>query len=534
MGLIGRSVLKQAAYSPWDDFWYENGGSRFATNSAGVVVNEDTALAISTVFRCVTLISGLLGTCPAPIYEEDESGRRKAKDHPLYPVLNGQANQWQTSDEWIEMMTGHALLRGDGFSEIVPGNYRAVDQLIPLHPDRVDVRQEQNGEVRYTYRGKDGVTRPIPAERMFHLRFYSSDGIRGVSRIKVANSSFGETIATERYGARFFGHDARPSVVLKYPGQLDADEMKNIKDSWKSEYGGWANSGGVAVLEEGLDIATLGMSNEDAQFLDTRKHHRQVIAAEWFGVPLFLVGEMTNNTSWGTGIEQQALGFVKFTLLPLFRRWEKTIGRCLLADNERFYVEFLLEELLRGDFKSRVEGYQVAINSAWMSPQEARRKENMPAVDGLDVYLKPLNFDVVARSDGKPLPPPRPPGQAPSQPPMAEQSPQISAEAIAYTEMAHVMSAAARVLRKETAALARAAKRCGESRQLWEQAVREFYASHGGYVATEMLIDDGRAQEWCEAQQEHLLFYGAAIMETWHEERVPELAKLAVKRLETV
>ena len=203
----------------------------------------------------------------------------------------------------------------------------------------------------------------------------------------MAKNAIGLAIATEEYGAKFFANGAAPSGVLEHPGTIK--DPSRLRENWNSTFGGSANSGKVAVLEEGMKYTPISISPEQAQFLETRKFQIDEIA-RIFRVPPHMVGDLEKSSF--SNIEQQSLEFVKYTLDPWVIRWEQSLSRSLLNEDEKrkYFFKFNLEGLLRGDYESRMSGYATARQNGWMSANDIRELENLdkiPAEDGGDLYL---------------------------------------------------------------------------------------------------------------------------------------------------
>jgi HK97 family phage portal protein len=200
----------------------------------------------------------------------------------------------------------------------------------------------------------------------------------------------GVAIATQGHAANFWKRDATPSLVLKHPQVLSDGAKKNIQDSWEATYAG-QDSRRVAVLEEGMEMQQLSVSAHDAQFLETRKFQRSEIAG-WFHVPPHMLGDTEKSTSWGTGIEQQQIAFLTFTIRPWLVAFEQRFNRDFVTNPDRFFVEFNVDGLLRGDIGSRYTAYQKGVLGGWLSPNDVRSLENMNPIDGGDIYLAPMNM----------------------------------------------------------------------------------------------------------------------------------------------
>ena len=266
--------------------------------------------------------------------------------------------------------------------------------LYPLMPNKMSVDLDENGQLYYTYTrsaeeaktGENGRVILLPKD-VLHIPGLGFDGLVGYSPIAMAKNAIGLAIATEEYGAKFFANGAAPSGVLEHPGTIK--DPSRVREAWQSQFGGSANSGKIAVLEEGMKYTPISISPEQAQFLETRKFQINEIA-RIFRVPPHMVGDLEKSSF--SNIEQQSLEFVKYTLDPWVVRWEQSIARALLSEDEKrsYFVKFNLEGLLRGDYASRMNGYATARQNGWMSANDIRELENLdriPAEEGGDLYL---------------------------------------------------------------------------------------------------------------------------------------------------
>ena len=222
---------------------------------------------------------------------------------------------------------------------------------------------------------------------MLHIPGLGFDGLVGYSPIAMAKNAIGMAIACEEYGAKFFANGAAPGGVLEHPGTIK--DPQRVRESWQSTFGGSGNANKIAVLEEGMKYTPIGISPEQAQFLETRKFQINEIA-RIFRVPPHMVGDLEKSSF--SNIEQQSLEFVKYTLDPWVIRWEQSIQRSLLSKDEKavYFVKFNLEGLLRGDYQSRMNGYAIGRQNGWMSANDIRELENLdriPEEDGGDLYL---------------------------------------------------------------------------------------------------------------------------------------------------
>ena len=292
-----------------------------------------------------------------------------------------------TSFVFREVMLAHLLLYGNSYSQIIRSGKNTVVGLYPLLPDHMDVDRDSKGNLTYTYTTSDGKTVVIKPQDVLHIPGLGFDGVMGYSPIALEKNAIGLGIASEEYGSKFFSNGARPSGILTHPNTVK--NPKAVRDSWNSAYGGSSNSNRVAILEEGMTFTPLSIPNNEAQFLETRKFQVDEIC-RIFRVPPHLVGNLEHATF--SNIEHQSIDFAVHTIRPWLVRIEQSMNRALFTDQEkgRFYVQFNMDGLMRGDYKSRMEGYAIARQNGWMSANDIRELENqnpIPASEGGDAYL---------------------------------------------------------------------------------------------------------------------------------------------------
>lgn len=360
-------------------------------SAAGVSVSTEGSLRLAAVWACVRVLSQTMASLPLVVYERLDRGKRRAPDHPLWELLHNEPNPLMTSYEWRQALMGHLALWGNAYSEIEMSGAGQVVALWPLRPDRmVEVWRTGDG-LRYRYELPDGERVVLSGERVFHVRGLSSDGVLGYSPIATTRQAVALGLAAEEFGARFFGNDARPGGVLQHPGVLGDQAHGRLQKSWESRHGGLARSHRVAILEEGMTYQQIGIPPEDAQFLETRKFQAEEIARV-FGVPAHKVGLLDRATF--SNIEHQSIEFVTDTVRPYAVQWEQAILSRLMGrgDRGRYFAEFLVDGLLRGDTVSRYQAYATGRQNGWLSANDIRELENMNPVDGGDVYLVPLNM----------------------------------------------------------------------------------------------------------------------------------------------
>lgn len=373
-------------------------GMGLAQSVAGPMVTPSTALTNTAVLACVRVITESLASLPLIVYRQRGRSRERATELGLYELLHDQPNGELTSFEYRELKFAHCLLWGNGYSEIEWSEAGEVLGLWPLNP-AVTEPVRYNGKLYYvTQVGNETIS--LPAWRVHHLKGLGIDGQRGLSMIRLAMNAIGLGLATEEFGGRFFSNGARPGVVLKHPGILSDQAHERLKNSWDASHQGLSNAHRVKILEEGLDMETLGIPPEEAQFLETRKFQLAEVA-RIYRVPAHMVNDLDHATF--SNIEHLSIQFVTHSLLPWMVRDEKAMRRDLLVGNQRkkLLIKYLVNALLRGDTSSRYQAYSIGRQNGWLSTNDIREMEDMNPVDGGDVYLQPLNMAPIGEDGGQ-------------------------------------------------------------------------------------------------------------------------------------
>ena len=370
----------------------------FGSTSSGKNVNERTAMRVTAVYSCVRILSEAIASLPLHLYKQiDKGGKEKAINHPLYKLLHDEPNPEMTSFVFRETLMSHLLLWGNAYAQIIRNGKGQIVALYPLMPNRMSVDRDPNGRIYYKYSVNESDNRGLKnigqiylkKEDIFHIPALGFDGLVGYSPIAMAKNAIGMALATEEYGAKFFANGASPSGVLEHPGNIK--DPDRLRESWNTLFQGSGNSHKIAVLEEGLKYQPIGISPNEAQFLETRKFQIDEIA-RIFRVPPHMVGDLDKSSF--SNIEQQSLEFVKYTLDPWVTRWEQAIHRSLLLESEKkeYFAKFNVDGLLRGDYQSRMSGYATGIQNGFLSPNDVRGLENMDLIpDDLGGNLYVIN-----------------------------------------------------------------------------------------------------------------------------------------------
>lgn len=369
----------------------------FGTSSAssGYAVTDQTSLKVSAVASCIQLIGGSIASLPASIYERTDEGRKKVST-PLWWLLNEQPCAAWTAASMFEWWVRCNALRGDAFSQIKRNAGGTPSAIIPLHPDRVHT-QVSDGEISYYYQPRNGKAYGIYADDMLHIPGFGYDGEIGRSLSVIQHAAFqsiGIALAADDFSGKLYANGAMPKHLITATGKMDDEQIEKLRKAYADRYTGPSQVGKPMVLTQGLDIKQLSINAVDAELLASRKY--QVIdIARAFGVPPHMIGASEVTSSWGSGVEQMTLGFVKFTLQTYLNRMEQELNRKLFR-TEKYFIEFNLDGLMRGDAKSEAD-YLRQMRGGSQGPgiytlDEIRRIKNLPPMgkeNGGDVIYEP-------------------------------------------------------------------------------------------------------------------------------------------------
>lgn len=366
-------------------FWQEWMG----ISSSGKVVSADKAIHLSAVWACVRLLSESVSTLPLRIYERQPDGSRKpATSHPAYQMLCRRPNMEMTPSRFMLMVVASICLRGNAFVEKKMIGNRMVS-LVPLLPQNMVVKRLDNGKLEYTYTEAQ-TQRVIPVKNLMHIRGFGLDGVCGMMPMAEGRDVIGSAMAVEESAAKLFENGLQSSGFLSAEQALNDDQRERIR-GYVQKFIGSKNAGKVMVLEGGMKYQGVTMNPDDAQMLESRAFSIEEIC-RWFRVPPFMVGHANKQSSWASSVEGMNLQFLTNTLRPLLVNIEQEISRCLLDGDEDLFAEFSVEGLLRADSAGRAAYYTTALQNGWMSRNDVRRLENMPPIEGGELYTVQLNL----------------------------------------------------------------------------------------------------------------------------------------------
>ena len=389
----------------FDDFmpgWASPPMGYIGRSSTGEHVTWDSAMAISVIFRCVSLLGGTVAGLPLVTMRRttttDAEGApttttERAYDRPEYDLLHDapmpDPNQRMTSFIWRETAMSHLLLWGNTYSEIIRDDYLGLLGLKLLPPHRM-VPRILDGNRIYDYRNPDGTLVRLTPQEVFHVPGLGYDGFIGYSVLRLMREDIGLYQAAHSYGSNFFRNNARPSVVLQHPKTLSAAVQERL-GAQMDRLRGSANAGKTIVLEDDMKFSVLGMSNEDAQYIQTKQFQVGELS-RWFGAPPHMVGDVSGSTSWGTGIAEQSMGFLRFNVDNWLNRFEQEFKLQLFSGYPELRAEFVRAALLQLDTLKQFQAYRLAAGDApWMTRNEVRGHESLNPIEGLDDIVLPVN-----------------------------------------------------------------------------------------------------------------------------------------------
>jgi len=393
--LVERRTLRD------NDLWgrWASGDITGGNTHAGKRVSQDTALELIAVHACVTLISDAIASLPVDAIAPDGAAR-----HPLdrQPRWIADPNPELDGFGLLEALVTSQLLDGNAYAEVIVDRVGRAVEIWPLNPRAVlDVRHDNARRKVFDVQLTDGrVITGAPAYRrggpsgVLHVPAHRQAGqLKGASPIGRARQAIGLGLVTEEYGARFFGQGSHPGGIIELEGKASETVVQRLKDNWEDHHSKPGKFHRPGVLSDGAKWKQMTVAPNEAQFLETRRFQLNEIA-RLYRVPPHLIADVERSTSWGTGIEEQAIGFVVYTLRPWITRLERALTELIPGSG---FVRFNVEGLLRGNTKARFDAYAVARQWGWLSANDIRAYEDLDPITGGDTYLSPLNMNPLDR-----------------------------------------------------------------------------------------------------------------------------------------
>ena len=473
--------------SPTSQFWYEPVG---AASLSGVDVTLNKAMAVSAVYACNRVRRESLASLPWKVFkttgpDEEET----ARDYYLWKVLHDRPNRWQTPFEFKEMAVTHIDFRGNFYCQIL--GVGDGMELIPLNPDRMEVKQRDDLRLEYKYREASGRVTELREEDVYHVRGLTHDGVIGVGVLEYARNVIGSSIAQETHGASLFKNGGLNPLWISRPSDKPwtPEARENFSKNWR-RLNSLANVGVPSILLDGMELHELGLTNRDSQWIEARGFTAEEIC-RFFGVPPYMIG-INAGASYGS-VEQQGLEFVNYTLGPLVNRFEQAADRDLVGD-DGYHTKIILDALLRGDTMSRFQAHNIAVQGGWKTKNEVRKVEGLNPMEGGDDLQQALNMQPAGGGPdqneqggqpgkGTPKKKQQEPQEEDSEPSEFEKRKQKKKEARGVFSV-FLSDAANRIASAEIAALNARASKASDDHAKWCDWAEGVYVKHNKYVAT--------------------------------------------------
>lgn len=354
---------------------------------SGKTVTDSSVLRLSAAWACIRLLAETVSTLPIKVYRRLPDGTRvEAKDHYLYKLLCVEPNKYQTPSKLMEFLVASIQLRGNSYYEkrVIGSRVVGLNPIVPSSLNSIEL-QDDGG---YIYKFmRNGNMVELGEDSIWHVRGFSCDGMLGIDPISAGANVFGGSAAADEVAGKTFAGGMSASGMLMHKNGILQQAQREMLSQTLEKFYGSNNAGKVMVLEAGLEYQSISLNPESAQLLETRQFSVEEIC-RWFRVPPYMIGHMDKSSSWGSSVEGQQLNFLTNTLRPLLVNIEQSITQSLIAPEERgtIHAEFCVEGLLRGNSKERAEYYNSGLDHGWMSRNEVRAKENLPPIEGGDVF----------------------------------------------------------------------------------------------------------------------------------------------------
>lgn len=343
-------------------------------------VNFDTAMQLSAVWACAKLLSETVAGLPVTVFRTNGDDKTVDTASDLATLMNGKVNRYQTRVEFFETFMLNLVMHGNAYAIKQRAGQRLVG-LLPLNSGQVEVKLLADGTVTYCYYTEEGV-QVLSEDSVWHVKLFGN-GVIGLSPLAYARNTFGIALAGETQVSNIFKNGGKPSGILTIDNVLKPEQREQVRREFKDLREG--NVDRLMVLEAGMQYSQVSMTPEDIQLLESRRFQIEDIA-RFFGVPSVLINDTSGSTTWGSGVHELVQGFYKLNLRPHLERLEASMVQNLVpvAQRKTTEVRFDFDALLRASKGDRLKANNDAINSAQMTPNEARRMEGLPSAPGGD------------------------------------------------------------------------------------------------------------------------------------------------------
>lgn len=375
--------------------------------SSGVSVNDTRALQISAVWSCIRLISETVSTLPLNVYRRNNAGYGELQPKHWLTELIREPNPLMTGQEFRESLAAQIAAWGNAYARVDRNTSGRPVFLYPLKPAQMEVRRESDDALSYIYStNARGVEQPLAykADQILHIKGFGSDGVTGLSPLGFARQAMGIAVASEDYAGSFYASGGVPQVQVLFDKFLKPEQREAARKHFRGMADRGDGSEKLWIMEGGSKAEALGINPEDAQMLETR-HFQISEIARFFRVPLFLIMDTEKSTSWGTGLQEQNLAFLLYSLRAYLRRIENGFNRWIIPRPMRgeYYVRHDVEDFLKADHKTLAEYLSTLTQNGLMTRNEGREKINLPPMKGGDELTAQVNLSPIGSLGRQPI-----------------------------------------------------------------------------------------------------------------------------------
>lgn len=522
----------------YGDYWTSN-PMAFGSSMSGVNVSREAALRQAVFYRCIAIRAQAFAQLPIGVYQRGENKRTEIPDHPLALAFD-RPNPWQTSFSWRRELACDLLLSGHAYNQILfPEGQGGKPTFIPLDADRVREITKEGDSVRtYEFTRKNGEKVPLVGDRdVWHLSAMNGRGL-----VDLARETLGLAISTQNHASIFMRRGVKSTGVLEHPSRLKPETASAMSANFNAAYGGQGGHGKIPVLWEGMKFSSLSMNNRDAQFAELKTSSLEELAT-FCGVAPYMVGMIEKQTSWGSGVEEQNLTFIQYTLGPDCILFEQESARVFLDSGQGTggkYVRMNQSAFLRGRTKDRYEVHEIAIRSHMKTPNECRQDEDLDPIEGGDEFPAvpgaTQGTETPAQDTTAEEPPAKPKmvkGESGWTEAIEGAGATISGVDLYIRAQGMARQIAAELLKAEARDMAEIAKTTATDSAKWARAVGGYYGNRTERVMESLSITKEQAEAYCNAQKTFAIAGGAKALDTWVADHARRVISLAIGRTST-
>ncbi|MDK0564362.1 phage portal protein [Clostridium perfringens] len=356
----------------------------------GFSISGKKALKENTVYICTKIRAESIGKLSLKVYKE----REEYKGHELYYLLKYKPNPLMNSINFWKCIEAQRTLKGNAYAYIERNKKGQVTGIYPIDSDNVTKVIDDNNflsslsKVWYIVIDNKGIKHKLYSDEILHfIGDITLDGLIGIAPLEYLKCTVENGRATQEFVNKFFKNGLSTKGVIQYVGDLDEKAKRTFRKEFESMSNGLENAHSVSLLPLGYQFQPLSLSMADAQFLENSKLTKREIAAA-FGMKSYHLNDLERATF--NNLTEQQKDFYITTLQPSLTNYEQEMQDKLFSQYETLKdirVEFNVDTILRSDIKTRYESYRIGIQSGFLSPNEVRKKENLPAKEGGDELL---------------------------------------------------------------------------------------------------------------------------------------------------